>query len=82
MLDVQNDASSHFFYFVKMKYLFIDESIDSKYYVVEGVLVNKESDLLFIYNQIKKQILNMPLTNKQKKMITTLIIFIILFPIE
>lgn len=54
-----------------MKYLFIDESIDSKYYVVGGVLVNKENDLLFVYNQIKRQILNMSLTDKQKKMITT-----------
>ena len=54
-----------------MKYLFIDESIDSKYYVVGGVLVNNENDLLFVYNQIKKQILNMSLTDKQKKMITT-----------
>lgn len=54
-----------------MKFLFIDESIDSKYYVVGGVLVNKENDLLFVYNQIKRQILNMSLTDKQKKMITT-----------
>ncbi len=54
-----------------MKYLFIDESIDSKYYVVGGILVDNENDLLLVYNQFKKQVLNMSLTNKQKKQITT-----------
>ena len=54
-----------------MKYLFIDESIDEKYYVVGGILTNSENDLLLVYNQFKKQILNMPLTNKQKRNITT-----------
>jgi len=54
-----------------MKYLYIDESIDSKYYVVGGILVDNENDLLLVYNQFKKQVLNMSLTNKQKKQITT-----------
>lgn len=70
ILDVQNDASSHFFYFI-MKYLFIDESIDEKNYVVGGILTNSENDLLLTYNQFKKQVLNMPLTSKQKINITT-----------
>ena len=70
ILDVQNDVSSHFFLF-PMKYLFIDESIDQNYYVVGGILTNSESDLLFAYNQFKKQVLNMPLTKKQKINITT-----------
>lgn len=54
-----------------MKYLFIDESIDSKFYVVGGILVDNENDILLVYNQLKKQVLNMHLTNKQKKIITT-----------
>lgn len=54
-----------------MKYLFIDESIDDNYYVVGGILTNSENDLLLVYNQFKKQVLNMPLTNKQKINITT-----------
>ncbi|MDO4941059.1 MAG: DUF3800 domain-containing protein [Erysipelotrichaceae bacterium] len=54
-----------------MKYLFIDESIDQNYYVVGGILTNSENDLLLVYNQFKKQVLNMPLTNKQKINITT-----------
>ena len=54
-----------------MKYLFIDESIDEKFYVVGGILTDSESELLLVYNQFKKQVLNMPLTNKQKINITT-----------
>jgi len=33
-----------------MKYLFIDESIDSKYYVVGGILVDSENVFLLVYN--------------------------------
>lgn len=57
------------FYFF-MKYLFIDESIDLNYYVVGGILVDNEDDLLLVYNQFKKQIMNIPLTRKQKDTIT------------
>jgi len=53
-----------------MKYLFIDESIDSKHYVVGGILVDSENELLLVYNQFKKQITNIPLTRKQKDQIT------------
>ena len=49
ILDVQNDASSHFFILlIVMKYLFIDESIDEKFYVVGGILTDSENELLFI----------------------------------
>lgn len=72
ILDVQIDASSHFFILhIIMKYLFIDESIDEIYYVVGGILVNSEKELLLVYNQFKKQVLKMPLTNRQKVSITT-----------
>ena len=54
-----------------MKYLFIDESIDENFYVVGGILVDNENELLLVYNQFKKQVLKMPLTNKQKINITT-----------
>ena len=66
ILDVQNDASSHFFVFNVMKYLFIDESIDQNFYVVGGILTNSENELLLAYNQFKRQVLDMPLTNRQK----------------
>lgn len=53
-----------------MKYLYIDESIDSKFYVVGGVLVDSEDELLLVYNQFKKQVTNIPLTRKLKDQIT------------
>jgi len=53
-----------------MKYLYIDESIDSKFYVVGGILVDDEKELLTVYNQFKKQVTNIPLTRKQKDQIT------------
>ena len=46
-----------------MKCLYIDESIDMKYFVVGGILTNNESDLLYVYNQAKKQVLNTPISN-------------------
>ena len=58
-------------FFFTMKYLFIDESIDENFYVVGGIFVDNESELLLVYNQFKKQVLKMPLTNKQKINITT-----------
>ena len=46
-----------------MKYSYIDESIDMKNFVVGGILTNNESDLLSVYNQAKKQVLNTPISN-------------------
>lgn len=71
MLDVQIDAGPHFFLYPNcMKYLFIDESLDEKVFVVGGVLVDSERDLLIAYTQLKKQILSIPMTRKQKEKVT------------
>ena len=71
MLDVQIDAGPHFFLYPNcMKYLFIDESLDEKVFVVGGVLVDSERDLLIAYTQLKKQILSIPMTRKQKGKVT------------
>ncbi|MDO4198258.1 MAG: DUF3800 domain-containing protein [Erysipelotrichaceae bacterium] len=53
-----------------MKYLYIDESIDGAFFVVGGILTDSENDLFLAYSQFKKQILNIPLTRKQKEKIT------------
>jgi hypothetical protein len=66
MLDVQNDAGPHFFFNFIMKYLYIDESFDEKYFVVGGILVDSQEDLFLAYNQFKKKTLNIPMTRKQK----------------
>ena len=56
-----------FFVDIIMKYLFIDESFDEYVFVVGGILVDSEKELLLAYNQIKKQINRIPLTRKQKE---------------
>lgn len=53
-----------------MKYLYIDESADEKYFVVGGILVDNEQDLFLAYNQFKKQITSIPMTRKQKERVT------------
>ena len=53
-----------------MQYLYIDESLDEKVFVVGGILVNSEKDLLLAYSQFKKQIMNIPMTRKQKENVT------------
>lgn len=53
-----------------MKYLYIDESLDEKMFVVGGILVDSENDLLIAYSQFKKQIMNIPMTRKQKETVT------------
>ena len=53
-----------------MQYLYIDESLDKKIFVVGGILVNSEKDLLLAYSQLKKQIMNIPMTRKQKEEVT------------
>ena len=58
MLDVQNDAGPHFFIFLYMQYLYIDESLDKNVFVVGGILVDRENDLLLAYKQFKKQVIN------------------------
>lgn len=70
MLDVQIDVGPHFFLLFKMQYLYIDESLDEKVFVVGGILVNSEKDLLLAYSQFKKQIMNIPMTRKQKENVT------------
>lgn len=70
MLDVQIDVGPHFFFIFCMKYLYIDESADEKYFVVGGILVDSEQDLFLAYNQFKKQITNTPMTRKQKERVT------------
>ena len=66
MLDVQNDAGPHFFISLYMQYLYIDESLDKNVFVVEGILVDRENDLLLAYKQFKKQVINASMTRKQK----------------
>ena len=56
-----------FFVDIIMKYLFIDESFDEYVFVVGGILVDSEKELLLAYNQIKKQINRIPLIRKQKE---------------
>ena len=58
-----------FFVDIIMKYLFIDESFDEYVFVVGGILVDSEKELLLAYNQFKKQINRIPLTRKQKEKI-------------
>ena len=70
MLDVQIDVGPHFFLLFEMQYLYIDESLDEKAFVVGGILVNSEKDLLLAYGQFKKQIMNIPMTRKQKEKVT------------
>lgn len=69
MLDVQIDAGPHFF-FLSMYYLYVDESIDEKCFVVGGILVKNEQDLNMAYKQFKKSINSIPMTRKQKERIT------------
>ena len=66
MLDMQNDASPHFFISLYMQYLYIDESLDKNVFVVGGILVDRENDLLLAYKQFKKQVINASMTRKQK----------------
>lgn len=66
MLDVQNDAGPHFFISLYMQYLYIDESLDKNVFVVGGILVDRENDLLLAYKQFKKQVINASMTRKQK----------------
>ena len=68
MLDVQIDAGPCFF-FVSMKYLYIDESIDEKHFAVEGILCDSEKDMLLACNRLKKQISRIPLTSRVKERI-------------
>ena len=70
MLDVQIDASPHSFFILKMKYLYIDESIDDDLFVVGGILVNSEKDLLIGYKQFKRQFIEIPMTRRQKERIS------------
>ena len=70
MLDVQIDVGPHFFLLFKMQYLYIDVSLDEKVFVVGGIIVNSEKDLLLAYSQFKKQIMNIPMTRKQKENVT------------
>lgn len=67
---MQNDAGPHFFFNITMKYLYIDESVDENYFVVGGILVDSQKDLFLAYNQFKKNILNIPMTRKQKERVT------------
>ena len=70
MLDVQIDAGPHFFFLFKMKYLYIDESFDERNFVVGGILVDNEQDMLLAYRQFKKTVGSVPMTRKQKERIT------------
>ncbi len=67
MLDVQIDVGHHFFLLIKCSFLYIDESLDEKVFVVSGILANSEKDLLLVYSQFKKQIMSIPMTKKQKR---------------
>ncbi|MBR5340882.1 MAG: DUF3800 domain-containing protein [Erysipelotrichaceae bacterium] len=53
-----------------MKYLYIDESLDENLFVVGGILVDNEQDMLLAYRQFKKSIDSIPMTRKQKERIT------------
>ena len=53
-----------------MKHLYIDESLDEKHFVVGGILVSNEQDLLLAYRQLKKQVSSIPMTRKQKERVT------------
>ena len=63
---MQNDAGPHFFISLYMQYLYIDESLDKNVFVVGGILVDRENDLLLAYKQFKKQVINASMTRKQK----------------
>ena len=63
---MQNDAGPHFFISLYMQYLYIDESLDKNVFVVGGILVDRENDLLLDYKQFKKQVINASMTRKQK----------------
>ena len=60
-------ALTSFFYL--MKYLYIDESFDEKIFVVGGVLVESENQIILAFKQLRKQIIKTPLTRKQKEKI-------------
>lgn len=53
-----------------MKYLYIDESLDENCFVVGGILVDNEQDMLLAYRQFKKSIDGIPMTRKQKERVT------------
>ena len=63
---MQNDAGPHCFISLYMQYLYIDESLDKNVFVVGGILVDRENDLLLAYKQFKKQVINASMTRKQK----------------
>lgn len=64
MLDVQIDAGPHFFFFHRMKYLYIDESMDEMNFIVGGILTGSEQEMLMAYKQFKKSIDSIPMNRK------------------